>query len=145
MMTISTAAQAEAEGQYGRIEQMLGYIDQIISTFSIRMPGSFSEMSPDYGCFVQAWTGYGVIWPIVTYLFGIQPCAYKKEIRFNPIVPGGWDSFGYKNVKIGTATFNFYYKRNENNEESFIIECDEEGWKINSRDEILSKTNFINI
>jgi hypothetical protein len=145
MMTISTAAQAEAEGQYGRIEQMLGYIDQIISTFSIRMPGSFSEMSPDYGCLVQAWTGYGVIWPIVTYLFGIQPCAYKKEIKFNPIVPGGWDSFGYKNVKIGTATFNFYYKRNENNEESFIIECDEEGWKINSRDEILSKTNFINI
>lgn len=80
MMTISTAAQAEAEGQYERIEQMLGYINQIISTFSIRMPGTFSEMSPDYGCFVQAWTGYGIIWPIVTYVFGIRPHAYKKEV-----------------------------------------------------------------
>lgn len=145
MMTIATAAQVEAEGQYGRIEQMLGYIYQIISTFSIRMPGSFSEMSPDYGCFAQAWTGYGVIWPIVTYIFGIQPSAYKKEIYFNPLVPIEWNSFEYKNVKIGTATFNFYFKRNENNKMNFIIECDEEGWKINSCDKVQSKTSFIMI
>ncbi|MFL0267463.1 hypothetical protein [Candidatus Clostridium radicumherbarum] len=145
MMTISTAAQAEAEGQYGRIEKMLGYIDQIISTFSIRMPGSFSEMSPDYGCFVQAWTGYGVIWPIVTYLFGIQPCAYRKEIYFNPLVPIEWNYFQYKNVKIGTAIFNFYCKRNENKDMSFTIECNEDGWVINSCDEVLKRINLIKI
>ncbi|SHF23128.1 hypothetical protein SAMN02746089_01522 [Caldanaerobius fijiensis DSM 17918] len=127
MMTISTAAQAEAEGQYERIEQMLGYINQIISTFSIRMPGTFSEMSPDYGCFVQAWTGYGIIWPIVTYVFGIRPHAYKKEILFKPRNPVGWDNWEYNGVRIGTALFDFSYKRIDDRSE-YAIHTDEDEW-----------------
>jgi len=30
-------------------------------TFNRKLPGSISEMMPDYGCLVQAWTMYGIV------------------------------------------------------------------------------------
>jgi hypothetical protein len=62
MMTISTSVQAVAEARYDRLNESLRFIRLIASTFNKRLPGSISDMSPDYGCFVQAWTNYGITW-----------------------------------------------------------------------------------
>ena len=44
-------------------------------------------MSPDYGCFVQAWTGYGAAVPIVRHFFGLSPMAHEKRIGLAPCLP----------------------------------------------------------
>lgn len=49
MMTISTGVQAVAEYQYGRTEEALWYVDKIVDAFNRVLPGSISEMMPDYG------------------------------------------------------------------------------------------------
>lgn len=104
MMTISTGVQAVAESQYDRMDETLRYINLIASTFGKKMPGSISEMSPDHGCFVQAWTNYGMIWPLITRIFGIQPNAYIKEITLRPRLPKAWNNISIENVAIGCGS-----------------------------------------
>ena len=48
-------------------------------------------MSPDYGCFVQAWTAYGAVVPVVKYFFGIQPDAAEGKIRIAPMLPKAFE------------------------------------------------------
>ena len=71
MMTIATGVQAMAEAAYGRTDESMWYVDKIVQTFGRVLPGSISEMMPDYGCPVQAWTIYGLAVPLVTHVFGI--------------------------------------------------------------------------
>ncbi|RAP75168.1 glycogen debranching protein [Paenibacillus montanisoli] len=101
MMTISTGVQAVAEAQYDRMDESLRFVRLIASTFNKRLPGSISEMSPDYGCFVQAWTNYGVTWPIMTYMFGIRPKSYSRELSLRPRLPEGWHEVSAEQVAIG--------------------------------------------
>jgi hypothetical protein len=61
MMTISTGVQAVAEGNYGRTDAAMWYVDRIVQTFNRVAPGSVAEMMPDYGCFTIAWTSYGIV------------------------------------------------------------------------------------
>src|SRR5206468_5550203 len=71
MMTIATGVQAVSEGRYGRTDQAMWYVHRIVRTFSRTLPGSISEMMPDYGCFVIAWTSYGIVVPLIEQVFGI--------------------------------------------------------------------------
>ena len=72
-MTISTGVMAAAQLRYGYPDRALDLIERIFATLGKASPGCISEMSPDYGCFVQAWTVYAVMVPVVRYFFGIQP------------------------------------------------------------------------
>jgi glycogen debranching enzyme len=101
MMTISTGVQAVAEARYDRMNESLRYVRLIASTFNMRLPGSISEMSPDYGCFVQAWTNYGITWPLMSFMFGIRPRAYWKELSLRPRLPDGWNEASVANVAVG--------------------------------------------
>lgn len=101
MMTISTGVQATAEARYDRMDESLRYIRLIASTFNMRLPGSISEMSPDYGCFVQAWTVYGIAWPLMTRMFGIQPKAHLRELTLRPRLPKEWNDMSAEKVLIG--------------------------------------------
>jgi hypothetical protein len=69
MMTISTGVQAVSEGNYGRTDEALWYVDRIVQTFNRKLPGSISEMMPDYGCFTIAWTSYGIVLPLIQHIF----------------------------------------------------------------------------
>ncbi|WP_020373799.1 hypothetical protein [Sulfobacillus thermosulfidooxidans] len=102
MMTISTGVQAVAEIQYGNADAALQWIKEIAKTIDIRSPGTISEMSPDYGCFVQAWTAYGLWYPVVTGFFGIHPNAAEGSIYFEPFMPSHWDHASLSKVRIGT-------------------------------------------
>ena len=80
MMTISTGVQAVSEARYGRIDQALWYMNKIVETFGRKLPGSISEMMPDYGCFAISWTAYGIVVPLIEQIFGVQADAPNKTV-----------------------------------------------------------------
>ncbi|MDB4919174.1 MAG: amylo-alpha,6-glucosidase [Mucilaginibacter sp.] len=102
MMTIATGVQAVAECQYGRIDSAMWYVKKIAATFNRVLPGSISEMMPDYGCFTQAWTNYGIDIPLVSYVFGISPDAVNHTVNIKPNLPSTWKNINIKNVQVGS-------------------------------------------
>jgi glycogen debranching enzyme len=105
IMSINTGVMAAAELAYKRVEQALRYIRMIAETLPLHMPGAISEMSPDGGCFVQAWSGYGIAWPVVTQVFGLQPDAFRRRLVLSPTFPVGWTEARLSGVRVGSITF----------------------------------------
>ncbi len=101
MMTIATGVQAESEAKYGRTDEALWYVDKIAETFGMALPGSISEMMPDYGCPVQGWTIYGLAVPLVTHIFGIQPDAFGKSVLIEPHLPMNWENLSISSLPVG--------------------------------------------
>ena len=113
MMTISTGVQAVAEGNYGRTDQAMWYVDRIVQTFNRVAPGSISEMMPDYGCFTIAWTSYGIVLPLIEHVFGIRPDAANKTIVFEPHLPAGWEDISIEDLPVGANLVSFSRTRTE--------------------------------
>jgi len=129
MMTISTGVQALAEANYGRTDQALWYADKIVQTFNRKLPGSISEMMPDYGCFVIAWTSYGIVVPLVERVFGIHPDAINKTIVFDPHPPAGWKDMSIEDVPVGTNLISFSRTETEQGIQ-YRIEARQGGWSF---------------
>ena len=113
MMTISTGVQAVAEGNYGRTDQAMWYVDRIVQTANRVAPGSISEMMPDYGCFTIAWTSYGIVLPLVEHVFGIRPDAANRTIVFEPRLPTGWEDISIDDLPVGANLVSFSRTRTE--------------------------------
>ncbi|MGI6107833.1 MAG: amylo-alpha-1,6-glucosidase [Lachnospiraceae bacterium] len=111
-MTVSTGVMAVAQARYGYPDRALDLIRRMFSTFSRIAPGALAEMSPDYGCFVQAWTCYGAMVPAVKYFFGIQPDASERKIILDPCLPSSWRGRGVsiERVKVfdGMISMKFF-------------------------------------
>jgi len=105
-MTLPNGIMATAEAQYRRMDQSLAYSHKIAATLSQRMPGAFSEVSPDEECFIQAWSSYGIIWPVVHYFLGFRPEASERSIRFIPHLPSTWHTARLQDVRVGSASMN---------------------------------------
>jgi hypothetical protein len=129
MMTISTGAQAVSEANYGRTDHALWYVDKIVQTFNRKLPGSISEMMPDYGCFAIAWTSYGIVLPLVQHVFGIQPDAMNKTVVFDPHVPKGWKDMSIEDLPVGTNLISFSRTETGRGIE-YVIEAEQSGWSF---------------
>jgi glycogen debranching enzyme len=129
MMTISTGVQAVSEGNYGRTEEALWYVDKVVQTFNRTLPGSISEMMPDWGCFTIAWTSYGIVLPLIQHIFGIRPDAVNKTVVFEPHVPAGWDEMSIEEVPVGTNLVSFSRARTGKGIE-YVIESKQTGWNL---------------
>jgi glycogen debranching enzyme len=127
MMTISTGVQAVSEGNYGRTDEALWYVDKIVQTFNRTLPGSIAEMMPDYGCFTIAWTSYGIVLPLIQHVFGIQPDAMNKTVVFDPHLPTGWEDMSIENLPIGTNLVSFSRAKTERGIE-YGVEAKDNGW-----------------
>jgi glycogen debranching enzyme len=127
MMTISTGVQAVSEGNYGRTDEALWYVDKIVQTFNRRTPGSIAEMMPDYGCFAIAWTSYGIVLPLIQHVFGIRPDALRKTVVFDPHVPAGWEEMSIADVRVGTNVLSFSRSRTAKGIE-YDFDAKENGW-----------------
>jgi hypothetical protein len=127
MMTIATGVQAVSEGRYGRIDQAMWYVDRIVRTFGRTLPGSISEMMPDYGCFVIAWTSYGIVVPLIEQVLGIEPDAPGKSIVFDPHPPSGWNQMSIEALPVGSNTISFSRARTERGIE-YDVESKQDGW-----------------
>jgi Bacterial alpha-L-rhamnosidase 6 hairpin glycosidase domain len=129
MMTIATGVQAVAEARYGRIDEALWYVGRIVQTFGRTLPGSISEMMPDYGCFAIAWTSYGVMVPLIRHVFGIQPDAVHKTVVLDPHVPTGWEDMRIEDLPIGTNTISFSRQKTGEGIE-YRVDAREDGWSF---------------
>jgi len=109
-MTITSNVYAVAQARYGYSDRALDILLRMFSTFSKATPGSISEMSPDYGCFVQGWTVYCAT-AIVKYFFGITPDVPQGKVFFSPCMPSGWDSAEIRNVRVGTGSLSVFFRR----------------------------------
>ncbi|MCJ8011608.1 glycogen debranching protein [Paenibacillus sp. KQZ6P-2] len=105
MMTISTGVHASAEAAYGNADAALDLLQRMMSTFSMALPGSMNEMSPDYGCDVQAWTVYAMAVPLIRHFVGIKPMAHLRTVHVEPLIPAAWEGkkIALKQLRIGDA------------------------------------------
>ena len=127
MMTISTGVQAVAEARYGRIDQSLWYVGRIVETFNRTLPGSINEMMPDYGCFAISWTSYGVMVPLIEYVFGIRPDAVHRTVVLDPQAPSGWEAMRIEDVAVGANALSFSRRTTAKGIE-YEVESRESGW-----------------
>ncbi|MCM2999785.1 glycogen debranching protein [Paenibacillus cellulositrophicus] len=104
-MTISTGVHAVAEAVYGFADESLDLLRRMMRTFSMALPGSMNEMSPDYGCAVQAWTLYAMAVPLIRHFFGVKPHAHLNTVHIAPLIPSVWDGKKMKlqQLHIGQA------------------------------------------
>jgi hypothetical protein len=86
---------AVAEADYGRMDLSLRYATFIAKELDLEQPGALPELfsSRDYTYFqpfptramvMQAWSSYGVEWPVVYYYLGIRPDLPQGEISIIP-------------------------------------------------------------
>ncbi len=129
MMTIATGVQAVAEYMYGNTDESMWYVGKIVQAFNRVLPGSISEMMPDYGCFTQGWTSYGIVLPLVRHVFGVQPDAYNKRIIFEPHLPTGWEDISIENLPVGNNILSFSRAKSGNGIE-YILSSREQDWDI---------------
>lgn len=127
MMTISTGVEAEAEARYGRSDDALWYMEKIAETFGLRSPGTISEMMPDYGNFVIAWTSYGIVVPLVEHFFGIVPDAPEHTVVLDPHPPTAWKDMAIRDVRVGATRIAFSRRRTAAGI-VYDIEARDDGW-----------------
>lgn len=118
-MGLPNALVINAEARYLRMDQALAYSHKIAGTFSQGMPGAFSELLPDGGCFIHAESSYGIIWPVVHFFLGFRPDAARRRVHFVPHLPEAWQTANLQDVRVGSATMNLSV--NKASQESQII------------------------
>jgi hypothetical protein len=115
MMTISTGVMAVAQARYGYADRALELLQRMFRAFNQASPGCIAEMLPDYGCFIQAWTIYAVMVPIVNYFFGVEPSAPENLLRIHPRMPRTWTKVSLEKVRVldGELTIEFHREQNK--------------------------------
>lgn len=111
VMPIATANLVITACRYGSPETALYYMHTLLNSFSFATPGTTYEVSPDYGMFVQGWNIRGINTPLIHYFFGIDPLAYKKEIKLRPNFPAAWENASIKDVIIGDNLLSITYRK----------------------------------
>jgi len=129
MMTISTGVQAVSEARYGRIDKALWYMNKIVETFGRKLPGSISEMMPDYGCFAISWTAYGIVVPLIEQILGIQADAANKTVAFEPHLPRGWEDLSVQDLPVGSNLISFSRAKTGKGVE-YTIQSKQTGWNF---------------
>jgi hypothetical protein len=112
---VNTGVMAIAEANYGRMDQSLRYVDFVADELDVEQPGALPELfdSPDYKYFsggnpfggamvMQAWSSYGIHWPLVELYLGIKPDAPAKTLSVVPDLPGSWRELSVNNLHVGS-------------------------------------------
>jgi hypothetical protein len=112
---VNTGAMAVAEANYGRMEQSLRYVQFIADELDVEQPGALPELfdSPGYKYFsggnpfggamvMQAWSSYGLHWPLEELYLGIKPDAPAKTLAVVPDLPGSWKALSIDNLHVGS-------------------------------------------
>lgn len=131
-MTISTGVHAVAEAANGHPDEALALLRRMLGSFSKVLPGSFSEMSPDYGCVVQAWTLYALTVPVIRHFFGVTPSAHAKTVHIKPQLPTSWSDreCSLSNLKIGEAELDISIAPQQAGAGRIVTVRNPQGWNI---------------
>jgi len=111
---LPSSVMAVAEANYGRVDESLRYVLDIARQLDLEQPGALPEQmpSPDYVLFpfqplirramvMQAWSSYGVLYPIVHYFLGIQPHMPQRLITVLPQLPSSLPHLSIQNLRVG--------------------------------------------
>jgi hypothetical protein len=112
---LNTGVMAVAEANYGRMDQSLQYLEFIASELDTEQPGALPELfnSPDYNYFqaftgramvMQAWSSYGVEWPVIYHYLGIRPDVPNGQLTVIPELPSSWPTLSVTNLRVGNGT-----------------------------------------
>jgi hypothetical protein len=107
VMTLPTGALAVGEARYGRANEALVTMQRMMAAFGAQMPGTLSEYATDEGagadggCFLQLWSNYGIVWPVVHYFFGLRPDVANRHLMCVPQLPDAWPSARLSAVPLG--------------------------------------------
>jgi hypothetical protein len=112
--TLPSSVMAVAEANYGRLgdDQALKYMRTISDQLDLEQPGALPEIvpSPEYDPFVdfrdramfmQAWSSYGVQWPVVHHFLGVRPDVPSGGLAVVPDVPDSWPGLSVENLRVG--------------------------------------------
>jgi glycogen debranching enzyme len=115
--TLPNSVMAVAEANYGRLgdDQALRYMRAIADGLDVEMPGALPEIlpSPEYdvfgdlnerAMFMQAWSSYGVQWPLISQILGVTPLMQDRRVNVLPHLPPGWDTASVENLRVGTGS-----------------------------------------
>jgi hypothetical protein len=115
--TLPNSVMAVGEANYGRLgeDEALFYMDAIARQLDLEMPGALPEISPspeyapfvdfrDRAMFMQAWSSYGVQWPVIHHFLGIRPNVPAGSLSVVPDVPDDWPGLSVKNLQVGGGT-----------------------------------------
>jgi hypothetical protein len=113
---VNTGVMAIAEANYGRMDQSLRYVDFVADELDVEQPGALPELfdSPDYKYFsggnpfggamvMQAWSSYGIHWPLVELYLGIKPDAPAKTLAVVPDLPNSWRELSIDHLRVGSS------------------------------------------
>jgi hypothetical protein len=108
---------AVGEANYGRLgtNQALFYMGSIAEQLDLEMPGALPEISPspeydpfvdfrERAMFMQAWSSYGVQWPVIYQFLGIRPDVPAGSLSVVPAVPESWPGLSVQNLRVGSGT-----------------------------------------
>jgi glycogen debranching enzyme len=115
--TLPTSVMAVAEANYGRLanNQAPFYMKSIANQLDLEMPGALPEISPspeydpfadfrERAMFMQAWSSYGVQWPVIHHFLGIDPNVPAGSLSVVPDIPESWPGLSVQNLKVGSGT-----------------------------------------
>jgi glycogen debranching enzyme len=115
--TLPTSVMAVAEANYGRLgaRQAPFYMRSIAEQLDLEMPGALPEISPspeydpfvdfrERAMFMQAWSSYGVQWPVIHHFLGIRPDVPARSLSVVSDIPDSWPGLSVKKLKVGGGT-----------------------------------------
>jgi hypothetical protein len=115
--TLPNSVMAMAEANYGRLadEEALLYQHTISGDLMLEMPGALPEISPspeydpfvdfrDRAMFMQAWSSYGVQWPVINNYLGIRPDVPRDALSVIADVPDSWPGLSVSDLRVGDGT-----------------------------------------
>jgi glycogen debranching enzyme len=116
--TLPTSVMAVGEANYGRLgpNQALFYMRSIAGELDLEMPGALPEISPspeydpfadfrERAMFMQAWSSYGIQWPVIHHFLGIRPDVPTGSLTVAPDVPESWTKpISVHNLQVGGGT-----------------------------------------
>jgi hypothetical protein len=115
--TLPNSVMAMGEANYGRLanNQALRYMHTISGDLDLEMPGALPEISPspeydpfvdfrDRAMFMQAWSSYGVQWPVINNFLGIRPDVPHGKLYVVADVPDSWPSLSVSQLRAGGGT-----------------------------------------
>ncbi|MEA3440673.1 MAG: glycogen debranching protein, partial [Chloroflexota bacterium] len=124
--TLPNSVMAVAEANYGRLDetQALYYMRAIAESLYLEMPGALPEIlpSPNYDPFVdmqeramfmQAWSSYGIQWPVIHHFLGVRPNIPGDSLYAVPQIPASWNSLSVKNLRVGRGIMDVAVDRDE--------------------------------
>jgi glycogen debranching enzyme len=115
--TLPNSVMALGEANYGRLgdTEALLYQHTISGDLMLEMPGALPEISPspeydpfvdfrDRAMFMQAWSSYGVQWPVINNYLGIRPDVPDDALSVVADVPDSWPGLSVGNLRVGDRT-----------------------------------------